>query len=124
MKASTYKIVSRWVALPALVVAISLSFGLNNAKADVYVNGSYLAPADLDFIEQQTGVRIPDGRYWYDAQSGEAGIGDYPSQNIASSYEEQEPEPYFEDKVANSFIESGLAVPDGLITMPIWSSSN
>ena len=61
------------------LLALLLGFGSGASYAyhdtlTVFVNGQWLTPEEIDYVEQATGVRFRSGYYWYDANSGNWGV--------------------------------------------------
>ena len=56
-----------WLSLPADALAWNMAA---NADRNVIVNNLRLASSTLQRIEHYYGVKVRDGRYWYDAVSG------------------------------------------------------
>ncbi len=58
---------SHWVAAAALVAAVSSGAALARY---VIVNGERMSPAGLDYLDQISCSRVPDGDYWIDLRTG------------------------------------------------------
>ena len=54
------------------------------AKGGVYVNGTQLEEAKLRQIEKQSGIRIQEGRYWYDTKCGAWGVEGGPALGVTT----------------------------------------
>ncbi|MBO0612400.1 hypothetical protein [Thiothrix fructosivorans] len=86
------------------VSALLLSSLTPNAFADVYINGHYISPKNIEILEKFSGEKIPSGRYWLDLATGKSGYGDAPPVSHTSS-------PYYEDRVAASIAGMGYSIP-------------
>lgn len=56
-----------------------LTPALAGAQSHVVINGERIAPDVVTALEQQYGVRVQAGRYWYDARSGAWGFDGGPT---------------------------------------------
>jgi hypothetical protein len=69
--------VKRYVATSLLMAVVALgavtAYGYHDTL-QVYVNGRRLSPQEIQWFEQQYGVRAQSGRYWYDPRSGQLGL--------------------------------------------------
>jgi hypothetical protein len=72
-KSSVKKYVSTCLLMAVVALGTVTAYGYHDTL-EVIVNGRRLSPQEIQWFEQQYGVRAQSGRYWYDPRSGQLGL--------------------------------------------------